>query len=658
MNISKTLFKNLTRCNNFISLYDMYINRFLHEVKEIDGALIKSNESIDDIYLEDINEMEENIFSDEHEKVLEIFSGMFDDETGVDLTNITNAQMEAFSSIFTEVERLASIYISELLNKEVVASTDTYSQKKYSYKKDENTFYCYLDIYLEEEDTIKIFEVKATTSRKYDDMKVKISGESFSLFIKQNNGISKYVGQELIGMSVGKKVIEEKKILDKEKKFYDRFSKEGKYIYDLAVERHIVENSISQSKEEKCKNVEYYLVTLNAEYRFSGEYDENNKPVYKLDENGNALFKIYDMTDITKNYLQIIEQERDEILKKQEYLTINTHSLSKACDYKKTTQCKFCNICMKKALQEGSVLEYMGRQYAFSLPIEGSDKREYLTVYDMINMGNYKISDCLEYLTKPNNIMQYNCYVNNDTYIDKERIKLALEEIRYPIYHLDFESYNCPLPRFRGEKPYDQSLFQYSLHVEKEPGVCDLEKNHFEFLAKDHNDQRLSLVEQLISDIDLSSGGCVMVYNKSFEKTRLKELAGFYPKHKKALDYINDHIFDLLEVLNGSNTLYDHIMPASMKERLVDEPHFTYYNNELHGSFSIKKVLPIFTDLSYKNLVVKNGTEAIVTYGMLPYLTEKEYNEKYLALRVYCRQDTWAMVEILRGLRKMVKEKA
>ena len=84
-------------------------------------------------------------------------------------------------------------------------------------------------------------------------------------------------------------------------------------------------------------------------------------------------------------------------------------------------------------------------------------------------------------------------------------------------------------------------------------------------------------------------------------------------------------------------------------------PSYTYYDNKLHGSFSIKKVLPIFTDLTYKNLEVKNGTEAILTYGMLPTLTPLEYQNKYLALRIYCRQDTWAMVEILRGLRKEIK---
>ena len=87
-------------------------------------------------------------------------------------------------------------------------------------------------------------------------------------------------------------------------------------------------------------------------------------------------------------------------------------------------------------------------------------------------------------------------------------------------------------------------------------------------------------------------------------------------------------------------------------EELENKPQYAYYNNKLHGSFSIKKVLPIFTNLTYKTLEVKNGTEAILTYGMLPKLTEEEYQKKYLALRIYCRQDTWAMVEILRGLRK------
>ena len=86
------------------------------------------------------------------------------------------------------------------------------------------------------------------------------------------------------------------------------------------------------------------------------------------------------------------------------------------------------------------------------------------------------------------------------------------------------------------------------------------------------------------------------------------------------------------------------------RKKLASE--INYYHNNLHGSYSIKKVLPIFTNLSYADLDVHNGTEAVYTYGILPTLTDLEYENKYLALRKYCQQDTWAMVEVLWGLRK------
>ena len=58
----------------------------------------------------------------------------------------------------------------------------------------------------------------------------------------------------------------------------------------------------------------------------------------------------------------------------------------------------------------------------------------------------------------------------------------------------------------------------------------------------------------------------------------------------------------------------------------------------VHGSFSIKKVLPLFTNLSYKDLTVHNGTEAILTYGLLPTFTEEEY-EKHI------KDDWWLTAE-------------
>ncbi len=634
MNISKTLFKNLTRCPNASALYDLYTNRSFNEVKQIDGKDI-SKELIDDI-----NSLDDNLFK-EDSKIDEILSHMFDEETGEDLLEETNPQLEAFKDLFTEVERLAIVYLEKLFNEKIQSSTNTFEQKKYSYRLNNNNFYCYLDGYYEDEEKIHVFEVKAITSSAYDDCMVSLNNKKkVPLFVKDDNNIIHYMGNKLI--EEAKVSID--KINQSKKALLDRYNKKGKYIYDVAIQRHIIEESLKKAKE-KPKDITYYLIVLNASYQFSGKYDEAGKPIYDTDENGEDLFKVYDVTNLTFLYLDQIEKERNTLLNNLQHLTINTNISGRFCEYKKTTACKFCKICLKKLLVDGSIYEYLMRHCAFKEPDE-KGKLKNIDIYDLINKNICKIDEARPYISKIDNITQYDCYVKNQIYIDKERMKKGLSHITYPIYYLDFESYNCPLPRFYHERPYSQSLFQYSLHIEKAPNTCDLVKSHHEFLAKDHLDHRLELTKQLIKDIDLSSGGTVIVYNKSFEQTRLKELALFYPMYKDELYKIHDHIFDLFEVLAGSKNLY-----GENKEI----PHFTYYNNLLHGSFSIKKVLPVFTDLTYSTLDVQNGTQAIVTYGMLPYLTKKEYEEKYLALSIYCRQDTWAMVEILKGLKKILE---
>ena len=43
-----------------------------------------------------------------------------------------------------------------------------------------------------------------------------------------------------------------------------------------------------------------------------------------------------------------IEEEKQQILKREKYLTIGPKCLGKHCEYKKTTMCKFCKVCMKE----------------------------------------------------------------------------------------------------------------------------------------------------------------------------------------------------------------------------------------------------------------------------------------------------------------------
>lgn len=99
--------------------------------------------------------------------------------------------------------------------------------------------------------------------------------------------------------------------------------------------------------------------------------------------------------------------------------------------------------------------------------------------YQLINAGYYKFEDVpREWLTKEKHLIQRDCYDYGTEYVDKEKMRYWFDQLKYPIYHFDFETFSCPLPRFRDEKPYRQSVFEFSLHIEREPGVCDKEHKH------------------------------------------------------------------------------------------------------------------------------------------------------------------------------------
>ena len=108
-------------------------------------------------------------------------------------------------------------------------------------------------------------------------------------------------------------------------------------------------------------------------------------------------------------------------------------------------------------------------------------------------------------------------------------------------------------------------------------------------------------------------------------------------------------IFDLMNLVKTKSPMHEKL--GYEKDRAA---MFNYYHGDMDGSFSIKKILPLFSNLTYQGMEIGNGVEALVTYANFPKLPEEEYKHKYQKLIEYCKQDTWAMVCILDGLRKML----
>lgn len=215
--------------------------------------------------------------------------------------------------------------------------------------------------------------------------------------------------------------------------------------------------------------------------------------------------------------------------------------------------------------------------------------------------------------------------------IDEEGIKQFLKQISYPLYFLDFETFNPAVPPFDGLRPYEKTPFQYSLHyLEKEGGKL----KHGEFLAKEGTDPREKLALRLIGDIP--ERACVLVYNSGFEKGVICGLAKQFPKHAERLMNIHDNIVDLMT-------------PFQKKQ---------CYTKEMSGSYSIKYVLPaLVPELKYDGLEISDGSEASASYGTLHLTVDKNEVERIRkGLLEYCKLDTYAMVKLLEKLKAVGRE--
>ena len=190
-----------------------------------------------------------------------------------------------------------------------------------------------------------------------------------------------------------------------------------------------------------------------------------------------------------------------------------------------------------------------------------------------------------------------------------------------PAYFLDFETIQFAVPIWQGTRPYQQNIFQFSLHTLGESGQLD----HTEFLDLSGGDPSEPFAHALIAACGQS--GPVYVYNAGFETARMSELATRYPHLSAALLAINARVVDLLPIA---------------RER--------YYHPSQQGSWSIKKVLPaVVPELRYDALDgVQDGGMAMEAFleAIHPDTQAERKNQIGQQLLAYCKLDTYAMVRL------------
>ena len=252
------------------------------------------------------------------------------------------------------------------------------------------------------------------------------------------------------------------------------------------------------------------------------------------------------------------------------------------------------------------------------------------SMFKCYNQGLVSYEDLLEHVKlNPGQKMQVQYELEDPAdHIEAGKIREFLDSLYYPLYFLDFESFAPAVPLYENSRPYGQIVFQYSLHYYERKGGPLL---HKEYLAAPGTDPRRTLAEQLCRDIPL--GACTLAYNMSFEKNRIKELSELCPD-------LADHLLDICE------NMHDLMVPFQRKQ---------YYTKAMHGSYSIKYVLPaLFPDdpsLDYHNLNgVHNGAEASAAFVSMQKMCSEELSSCRENLLKYCCLDTLAMVRIMEQL--------
>lgn len=363
------------------------------------------------------------------------------------------------------------------------------------------------------------------------------------------------------------------------------------YIKDAAIQYYTITNSGVNLEDIS-------IVYINNKYTREGQLDLQQ------------LFTIESVRDRVLEYLPTIPKELKRLKDTIENDSVPEKEIGLHCSV--PYECDFKGTCWKN-IPKYSVFDIAGLHLdkKFNLYSQG------IVTLDQIDLDQSHFN--------PNQKLQVRSEVTKTVHIEDDKIKSFTNGLVFPLYFLDFETCNSAIPYFDNCRPYQQIVFQYSLHIQETTSSVI---KHKEFLADHKSDPRIEFIKRLIEDCGTT--GDILVYNIGFERGKLKDLKELFPQYAIKLDNIISRLKDLM-------------LPFQMK---------WFYTPEMKGSYSIKAVLPaLVPDLSYQDLEIKEGGAASNTFlSMVSGTFNGDYKKTRKDLLAYCKLDTFAMVKILERL--------
>ncbi|MCW8813076.1 MAG: DUF2779 domain-containing protein, partial [Chlorobium sp.] len=205
------------------------------------------------------------------------------------------------------------------------------------------------------------------------------------------------------------------------------------YLNDAALQYYVISNL-------GIKVIDFSIIYINNQYVRKG-----NLNLEELFTTESVLENILSMQDFVK---ENVKRLKKVLLKKQiPDIDIGEHCYNPYI-------CGFFNYC-RKHIPDDSIFDFSGMHLAKK--------------YELYRDGIIRFEDIPEdYPLNKNNRMQLEVYNSGETFINKDAIKNFLSDLKYPLYFMDFETFQPAVPLFDDSKPYQQIPFQYSLFIKKD----------------------------------------------------------------------------------------------------------------------------------------------------------------------------------------------
>jgi hypothetical protein len=217
--------------------------------------------------------------------------------------------------------------------------------------------------------------------------------------------------------------------------------------------------------------------------------------------------------------------------------------------------------------------------------------------------------------------------------------KTHLSKLKSKKVYFDFESINPATRVIDDTTPYTQIVTQVSIIRDDGRGIKDAKSNNIVIdpLTISKNDFK-NIIDSIYAGIDYS----YVVYNKSFECSRLNEMAAYLndEHYFSKVKTINENIYDLAELFDPRKNLITIV--------------------GLHGNYSIKNVLPIveqyaldiFEQTGCKNYhsfeLIQNGGQALnqTSRRFFNLVNDEQWHTIVSHLKAYCENDVRAMIAV------------